>query len=458
MKKQQLASIAFSAVLLFGLSSCRKQVDEPVTGEATNYDQVLRDILTDASNGEGLNYFVLPESNQYSLIPQDPLNPINSAKVHLGKLLFHETAIGSEAKYQDEGLFTYSCASCHHAEAGFQANVQQGIGDGGIGFGMSGEAREPNPNYSVDSLDVQPIRTPTAMNSAYQEVMLWNGQFGAQGINEGTEAQWAMGTPIFNNNFGNAGVEIQAIAGLTVHRMLVDEEICEQISIYEDLFDLAFSDWPVETRYTQRTAGLAIAAYERTILANQSPWQDWLKGVSTAMTDSEKRGAAVFFGKANCGSCHTGPALSSMTFYGYGMDDLVGPGFYGGASSENTVNLGRGGFTGNAEENYKFKTPQLYNLKDSPFMGHGGTFHSVREVVEYKNNAVSENPNVPTSQLADQFVPLGLTDQEIDDLVNFIENALYDANLMRYAPQELPSGLCFPNNDPISMIDQGCLQ
>ncbi len=238
----------------------------------------------------------------------------------------------------------------------------------------------------------------------------------------------------------------------------MDEELCEQISIYEDLFDLAFPEWPVETRYTQRTAGLAIAAYERTILANQSPWQDWLRGVNTAMTDSEKRGAALFFGKANCGSCHTGPALNSMTFYGYGMADMDGPGVYGGASSSNAANLGRGGFTGNPEENYKFKTPQLYNLKDSPFFGHGGTFHSVREVVEYKNNAVSENPNVPSSQLAEEFVPLGLTDGEINDLVNFIENALYDANLMRYTPQDLPSGLCFPNNDPISMIDQGCLQ
>ena len=122
------------------------------------------------------------------------------------------------------------------------------------------------------------------------------------------------------------------------------------------------------------------------------------------------------------------------------------------------ANLGRGSFTGDAEDDYKFKTPQLYNLKDSPFFGHGGTFNSVRAVVEYKNLATASNADVPSGQLAEAFVPLNLSDAEISDLVDFIENALYDANLMRYVPDALPSGQCFPNNDVISQIDQGCVQ
>ena len=95
-------------------------------------------------------------------------------------------------------------------------------------------------------------------------------------------------------------------------------------------------------------------------------------------------------------------------------------------------------------------------MKDSPFYGHGGTFHTVREVIEYKNAAIKENGNAPDGQLADEFYPLELTNNEINDLVNFLENALYDGNLMRYAPDELPSGQCFPNNDPVSTVDQGC--
>jgi cytochrome c peroxidase len=446
--------ILVAAAASLSFAGCKKNRIDDVGDHATrNVDAEIRQLLEQQSEGQGLSYFTLPESHQYSLIPQDPLNPLSSVKVKLGQLLFHETGVGLLASLPDEGLLTYSCATCHFASAGFQANRVQGIGEGGIGFGVNGEGREPHPAYPHDSIDVQPVRTPTAMNGAWQEVMLWNGALGAVGPNAGTDDRWEMGTPIFNNFFGHHGLETQAIAGMTVHRQLVNQEVCISIPTYEDMFDLAFPDWPQATRYSNRTAGMAIAAYERTVMSNKAPWQEYLRGNTSALSESEKRGAALFFGKAECSSCHSGPALNSMTFYGYGMKDLDGPEVINGTSND----LGRGGFTGNPDENYKFKTPQLYNLKDSPFLGHGSSFRSVREVVEYKNAGVPENLNVPESQLADAFKPLGLTQQEVNDLVNFIENALYDPYLSRYEPQNLPSGLCFPNNDVISQIDTGCI-
>lgn len=450
--------VLFLAVLVsLGLNSCKKNHPQEIIEEQTNLDAQLIPLLEEASNGQGLDYFILPSENDYANIPQDPTNPLNQTKVKLGKLLFHETGIGLNPRMDGVGDQTYSCATCHHAAAGFQANRRQGLGEGGIGFGLAGESREPHPEYPTDSIDTQPIRTPTAMNGAYQEVMLWNGQFGAQGMNEGTQSQWTPGTPIFNNNFGHQGLEIQAIAGLTVHRQVVDEQVCQEFSIYEDLFDIAFPGWPQATRYTQRTAGLAIAAYERTILSNQAPWQEYLRGNMSALSDSEKRGAVLFFGKAECSNCHTGPALSSMSFHALGMEDLDGPDILN-SEGQNNEDLGRGGFTGNPSEYYRFKTPQLYNLKDSPFFGHGGTLNSVRAVIEYKNNAIPENPEVPESQLSEEFHPLNLTEQEITDLTNFVEDALYDPNLFRYVPQDLPSGFCFPNNDAVSQIDQGCIE
>lgn len=447
-------------VLMVGalsIQSCRKDPVEEISSTPTDYDKALLNAINAATDGVGVDMLILPESNDFASIPQDPLNPLSNAKVQLGKLLFHETGLAKNPKLEDEGVGTYSCSSCHHARAGFQANMQQGIGEGGMGFGIAGEGRELNPIYHVDSIDVQPLRTPSAMNGAYQKVMLWNGQFGATGPNEGTEALWDPASPVWNNQFGHEGLETQAIAGLSVHRMEVDEEICQEFSLYEDLFDIAFSEWPEATRYSVRTGGMAIGAYERTLLSNKAPFQEWLRGDNGAMTNSEKRGAALFFGKAECSSCHNGPALNSMTFYALGMTDMDGNGTYG-SSTDNTANLGRGSFTGDAADNYKFKTPQLYNMKDSPFFGHGGTYTSVREVVEYKNAAVSDNGNVPSSQLAEGFHTLELTDAEITDLVNFLENALYDDDLLRYNPQELPSGNCFPNADPISQIDQGCVQ
>ena len=453
-----MASILFIGIVL--LSSCKKKADEetPITDVAhQDYDAALLNLIEIASDGLGTAYFTLPASDNYAAIPQDPISPMTAAKVELGKLLFHETALGVENSLE-EGQGTYSCASCHHSWGGFQACVQQGIGEGGIGFGINGEGRVFNPDYPLDSIDLQPLRTPSAMNGAFQPVTLWNGQFGANGPNKGTEHLWGMGSPVFNNQFGHDGLETQAIAGLTVHRMLVDEDVLASLPEYQAMFDAAFPEWPESTRYSRRTAGLAIGAYERTLMSNEAPFQDWLKGDNDAMTDNQKKGALLFFGQANCVACHTGPALNDMDFHALGMTDMetsattyIGP-------DHTMANYGRASFTRNPEDKFKFKTPQLYNLKDSQFYGHGGNYTSVQEVIEYKNAAVKGNPNCTDEQLSEHFVPLNLTDEEIGQLVDFIENALYDPNLIRYVPDNLPSGNCIPNNDPISVYDQGCVQ
>ncbi len=431
---------------LFFVSSC--------TTENNELDSQLDSTLNDASNGQGLSFFQFPESDDFGSIPQDPNNPITAQKVHLGKLLFHETGISINPK-KPEGAETYSCASCHHFKAGFQACRIQGVAEGGIGFGISGESRVSDPSYQHSDLDIQPLRTPAALNIAYQTNVLWNGQFGATNLNEGTESEWTEGTPKAVNKLGFEGTETQAIAGLAVHRMEIKNSIAEMSNDYRSLFEEAFPDVAAKDQFTNQTAGLAIAAYERTLLANKAPFQEWLKGNTNALTDAQKRGAVLFFGKAQCNSCHTGAALSSMEFHALGMNDLQGFGVYGDGPTE-ADKQGRGGFTKQADDMYKFKVPQLYNLKDSPFYGHGGTFNSIEEVVRYKNKAVASQKDVPQSQLAAEFVPLGLNEQEIRDISDFIENGLHDPNLERYVPESLPSGNCFPNNDAVSKSDLGC--
>ncbi len=422
---------------------------------SSELDQELEATLMDASGGAGMEYFQLPGATDLSKIPQDPKNPLTPAKVELGKLLYHETALATNPKHADMAG-TYSCAACHHAQGGFQAGRIQGISEGGMGFGVRGEGRVNNPDYAPDELDVQPIRTPTAMNTAYQDVMLWNGQFGGTGTNAGTEAVWSPDGdhPTHTNFLGYEGLETQAIAALAVHRMdFIETSIAATNPTYVALFEEVFPGQPID----RETAGLAIGAYERTLLANASPWQRWLRGNKNAMTDQEKRGAQLFFGKAQCADCHNGPALSSMTFYALGMADLDPnlPGVYGNIDDAVAeAGLGRASFTGDPADNYKFKTPQLYNLLDSPFYGHGGSFNSVREVIEYKNAAIPDKD--VGGQLAAQFQPLGLSESEIDDLTAFVENALYDPELMRYIPDALPSGNCFPVNDPLARIDLGC--
>ncbi|MFD0796414.1 cytochrome-c peroxidase [Maribacter chungangensis] len=386
-------------------------------------------------------------------IPIDPKNPITAEKVALGKLLFHETGIGLAPK-KEKGKETYSCASCHHVKAGFQSGMKQGIGEGGFGFGLFGEMRKIDADYDPTIIDVQPIRTPTILNVAYQDVMLWNGQFGATKTNAGTESEWTAGTPKETNALGFEGVEIQAIAGLGVHRLEIDPEMIAS-GPYKRLFDSAFPQVPLEERYSKINAGLAIAAYERTVVASEAPFQKWLKGDERAMDESQKKGAMLFFGKGKCYSCHSGPGMNGMSFHALGMGDLSGEDIH--LKPGINDKLGRGAFTKNPEDNYAFKTPTLYNLKGLRFLGHGGSFSSVREVIEYKNKAEAENKDVPEENLDPAFVPLGLTEIEIDQLTDFVELSLFDDNLERYVPDRLPTGACFPNADQQSKEDMDCI-
>ena len=447
-------TLAFFALFIF-FASCKKD-ESGSGGSSVDFDKLLNEALIVASpNGEGSTHYMLPHFTEISKIPQDPKNEITYEKIKLGALLFHETGLAVNPLHA-ENAGNYSCASCHFASAGFQAGRHQGISDGGVGFGINGEGRMPNTLYELEELDVQPVRSPSALNSAYQKVNLWNGQFGATGPNAGTEANWVDDTPIATNHLGYEGVETQAIAALGVHRLGMDEDICRALN-YDHLFDEAFPLVPEEERYNQEHAGLAIAAYERALLPSQAPFQLWLRGGFHALTDLEKEGAALFFGEAGCASCHNGPNLANMEFHALGMKDLFENNeLTYGADSDSDANEGRYSFTKVDGDKFKFKVPQLYNLADSPFYGHGSSFQNIRDVVAYKNAGVKENDNVPDSQLADDFNPLGLTEDEIDAISAFIEDGLRDPNLLRYQPINIRSGQCFPNNDEMSRVDLGC--
>ena len=440
---KHLTYIILISIVVF--SSCSEETDDRAL------DAELKQALI--NEGQSLDYFKLPSSNNYSQIPQDPKNPITNEKVALGQLLFHETAFATAGEFPIT-TFTYSCASCHHAGAGFQSGIAQGVGEGGEGFGIRGEERVRNTLCEPNLCDVQPIRSPTVLNGAFQPLMLWNGQFGATSLNTGTEELWTADTPKETNHLGFEGLETQAIAGLGVHRLDINKEAVTAHN-YKDLFDNAFADLPEEERYTLVTAGLAIAAYERTVMANEAPFQKYLDGNTRSLSDEQKEGAILFFGKAGCASCHTGPALNKMEFHALGMNEF-NPAEVIHYDVDDPAQLGRFTFTGNEADKYLFKTPQLYNLKRLEFLGHGASFNSIREVIEYKNKAVAENANVPSNVLSNKFVPLGLTDEEVDKITDFIANGLFDSNLDRYVPSSLPSGLCFPNNDEVSQEDLGC--
>ena len=462
----QLAKAILISTFTMGLIGCGGgESNEPISQnpivETPPDTTTLTDLMISASLTKSKDFYLLPDSDDYNNIPQDPLNPLTDAKVEVGKLIYHDPAFATEGVALRAK--TWSCASCHHARAGFKSGLIQGMGEGGEGFGVKGETRAwHNPDIGTQYADVQPVTSPAVLNVAYQDVMLWNGALGNASngiINVGIDPDRLMteGTPKEANREGLSGIETQAIAGTGVHRILGFPPELEETDYYQMLLD-AFPEFSRDELGKSSTR--AIAAFERTILSNKSPFQMWLRGDEFAMSQKEISGAEVFFGEGGCVACHQGPALSSpvgatsdQVFFAVGFDDLDINDIIGEVADG--VRLGRGGLTGDPADNYKFKIPQLYNLTDINVFGHGGSFSSVRKVVEYKNAGVAQN-DASTSNLDYRFVPLNLSSSQIDDLVEFLDVSLRDPDLVRYEPTELPSGLCVINNDETSRSELGC--
>jgi len=428
-------------------------------------DIELESLLTDAAeraatargefSNEGMDFYILPDENDLSKIPQDSKNPLTPSKVELGKLLFFETGFATQAK-DLSGMGTYSCGSCHIPEAGFKPGNTQGIADGGVGYGTNGDIRLRSSEYIASDLDAQSARPLSLLNVAFVKNTTWNGRFGAGGENLKTEAYWKDSDGTSLNSLGFEAIETQNFKGLETHRIGINIDVIDAFG-YRDLFDEAFPDLEDDLKYSNYGGSLAISAYIRTLLTNRAPFQDWLKGDRDALSTDEKKGAILFFGEAKCGNCHYNENLGSGEFHALGVKDLdMRASFQTSPAEVLDRNLGRGAFTGLVEDNYKFKVPQLYNLTDAPHYFHGSSIRELADVIEYKNAAQSESDRIPQNLVSEKFRPLELNEEEKAQLLLFISKSLNDPNLLRYKPTEILSGQCFPNNDPRSRADIGC--
>ena len=445
--------IGFVATSILGLIVLLNACTKDRMPTLVELDNQLENSIQGKSPNGTLDFYVLPNENDLHLIPQDPKNPLTPQKVELGKLMFHDTGLGQDPM-KEAGRGTYSCASCHVSEAGFRPGNFQGIADGGVNFGIGGEDRVKNTLYSDDELDVQSARPLSMVNVAYVSNTFWNGQFGGGNVNEGTEDVWDLRDDTELNHLGFEGIETQNMDGLIAHRITINKELLDEYG-YTFLFDQVFADVPVEERYTITTASLAFSAYIRTILANRAPFQDWLKGDREALGYEEKKGAILFFEKAQCIQCHYNQNLGSSEFHALGVTDMDQIPSYN-TSPDDRRNLGRGGFTLQPEDNYRFRVPGIYNLQGANFYFHGASKTSIRDLVEYKNAAQSENSRVPQDLISSKFKPIGLTEEEKNHLIAFLENGLQDPDLKRYVPTSVLSGNCFPNADEASQLDLGC--
>lgn len=298
-------------------------------------------------------------------IPRD--NPPTAAKIELGKQLFFDPRLSVDD--------TISCASCHDPAKGWSNGSQFATGIGGQLGGRS---------------------APTIINSAYQKLQFWDGR----AVELEGQALGPMQNPIeMNMKLTELVPKVNKIPG------------------YKKQFQAVFG-----SEATPETLAKAIAAFERTILSGDAPFDRFKAGDKKALSASAQRGMNVFFNKASCSACHVGPNFTDGSFHniGVGMDK---PEPDVGRFAETKVVGDRGGF----------KTPTLREIaRTAPYM-HDGGLKTLEDVVEYYNKG-----GIPNPQLDEEIFPLKLTDEQKTDLVTFLKEGLSSESYPNVKPPKLP--------------------
>lgn len=254
---------------------------------------------------------------------------------------------------------------------------------------------------------------------------------------------------------------------------------------YIDAFGTAFPEVRGGTPITMLMYAQAIAEFEFTLVRADAPIDQFARGRRSAMNASEKRGALLFFGKANCVACHAVTGNSNEMFsdfknhvigvpqiapyFGLGLGDTI---FDGPGQDED---FGLEQVTGNPDDRYKFRTSPLRNVALQKSFFHDGAFtrldDAIRHHLDVFTSARNYNPTVagvskdlaerkppvePILQRVDPLlaVPLRLTEAEFNDLYHFVRNGLLDSrakteDFCKQIPPSLPSGMR-------SLIFEGC--
>lgn len=382
----------------------------------------------------------------------------------------------------------------------------------------------------LDELDSVGRKSMSVIGLAFNNRLLFGGFAGENPSLPGSV------NPL-NAPFGDPAAENIALLLLDAHRMIGEQSpVLIGIPAYVKLFQDAFPREAAEAAaagdltklVNDVTVARATATFMRTVVTRNTPFDKFVAGDNRALTASQRRGARLFFTKASeggagCVACHSGPMLNKQV----DDPDVAGIGKF---LEKNFINVGIGdhpvqalnaqargrldprrrgadGFayhaedtgrqeiTGNPNHAFKFRSLTLRQLKDAGNFFHNGAFTKVRDVVEYFNDGIPQDPTAGAVRTLDyRFTHprgpgsnrgLGLSKQEVNDLTEFLEDGLYDPAFRDFDPRSttdlfqpsardltyskyrpdlaamgtrdgfMPSGLPINNNDPLSRRDMG---
>ena len=210
------------------------------------------------------------------------------------------------------------------------------------------------------------------------------------------------------NNFTEAEIDAAVIDRLTAN------------SEYQGLFEQAFGSSTI----TLDAVAQALSDFQSTLIANNAPFDRWMRGDANAMSTQQLQGLQVF-AQTGCAECHSGPMFSDYQTHVLGVPE---------ADNLDEPDTGNGRFG--------FRTPTLRQLAFTAPYFHGGQENSLTEVIEfYDRPNRSDNPNVATNQLDPDFLELpNLNNNEVNAIEAFLE-ALNDGDFDQSRPDSVPSGL-----------------
>ena len=335
-----------------------------------------------------------------TLIVPDP------ALVELGRDLFFDPILGGE--------LDVACSTCHHPQLGFADNVDFPIGVGGVGLG----ADRRYTAVAHDNRALGPLRplgrsSPTVLNlqllaieadaRALPTPFLWDGR--ADELSDFTQ----MPITVRDEMRGDAWPQLDGMSGLLARLSENDAWRAR----FEETFDLD-SEAPLVLSHMQ----LAFNAFMLSLVSPPNALDDFLEG-SAAPSEQFLNGLELFM-DLSCSGCHNGVSMSDGGFHltGVPVGELSRP-LAGG------VDVGRMEPTGRERDRYLFRTGPLREIAHTaPYM-HNGTLETLEDVVRFyvsgTNPLAEALPPVPDERL-ERGTPRDLTDNEVADLVHFLES------------------------------------
>lgn len=299
-------------------------------------------------------------------VPSD--NPMTPEKIALGKQLYFDGRLSLDNKV--------SCASCHDPAKGFSNGEPFATGVGGKKGGRS---------------------APTVINSAYATLQFWDGR-------AKTLEDQALG-PIQNP------IEMNMTLEAVIKKL-------NGIDGYKTQFKKVFGT----DGATADGIAKAIAAYERTVISGNAPYDKFKAGDTKALSESAQRGMKLFFGKAHCSACHAGPNFSDNSFHnvGVGMD-------------KKDFDKGRADISKLSGDTGAFKTPTLREIAKSGPYFHDGSAKTLEEVVEHYLKG-----GIPNEWLDEEIFNIKIAPTEKADLVKFMTEGLSSPDYPDHKAPELP--------------------